>query len=92
MGSPATSSAAIPLPVPNRVLDDPDDWEYFSEGANNVLYRYVGADSFFVRVPSSLLSVLPLSLFLTSSDLDPEIVSAPSPKSASRLADNSAAA
>lgn len=56
MGSAATPSSVIPPPVPNRVLDDPDDWEYFNEGANNVLYRYVGADSFFVR--RSLSSVI----------------------------------
>lgn len=42
----------IPPPVPGRVLDDAEEWEYFGEGAANVLYRYVGADSFFVRLPT----------------------------------------
>lgn len=89
MSSTATpSSGGIPPPVPNRVLDDPDDWEYFGEGANNVLYRYVGADSFFVR--RSLSSVIDFAS-PTSSDLDLEIIFAPSPEGTARLTDDPAA-
>lgn len=40
----------IPPPLEGYVLDDAEEWEYFGEGAANVLYRYVGADPFFVRI------------------------------------------
>lgn len=88
MGTSAAASPAVPPPVPNRVLDDPDDWEYFSEGANNVLYRYVGADSFFVRRSLSFAGVS--SLY--PSNLYPEALSAPSTQGPSGLADNPAVA
>jgi len=40
----------IPPPLEGYVLDDAEEWEYFGEGAANVLYRYAGADPFFVRI------------------------------------------
>ncbi|KAH0605645.1 uncharacterized protein H6S33_004867 [Morchella sextelata] len=59
MTTTPTPPGLVPPPVPNRVLDDPDDWEYFGEGANNALYRYVGADTFFKPYLLRLRKLLP---------------------------------
>lgn len=81
MTTTPTPPGLVPPPVPNRVLDDPDDWEYFGEGANNVLYRYVGADTFFVR-PSLLHFCSPSP----TSNLCVETISPASSKALTRIA------
>ncbi|KAL7276645.1 Inositol-pentakisphosphate 2-kinase [Rhizina undulata] len=55
-----------PTPTPTtpntgRILDDPDDWEYFCEGANNVLYRYIGDDKYYRTFLLRLRKCLPSS-------------------------------
>ncbi|KAI5816596.1 inositol-pentakisphosphate 2-kinase [Pyronema omphalodes] len=40
-------------------LSDPAEWEYFNEGANNILFRYVGDHPYFKRFLLRLRKALP---------------------------------
>ena len=46
-------------PPPGFTLSDPTDWEYFTEGAANILFRYVGEHPYFKRFLLRLRKLLP---------------------------------
>ena len=46
-------------PPAGFVLGEPDEWEYFSEGASNILFRYTGEHPYFRRFLLRLRKALP---------------------------------
>lgn len=46
-------------PPPGFRLSASEDWEYFTEGANNILFRYVGEHPYFKRFLLRLRKLLP---------------------------------